>query len=104
MANYTDISPLEFQEKIQKTINAQVIDCRTTPEIMEFKLEYNYHIDVMKPDFPEILTNLDKNKPYLIYCRSGSRSAFLCDFMSKQGFSELYNLAGGVIAWRNTIK
>lgn len=104
MSNYKDLSPVEFKNGVESNPNAKVIDCRTAPELMEFKLEHDYHIDIMSPSFGMKLAELNKEHPYYIYCRSGNRSAFLCDFMARQGFKELYNLAGGVIAWRYQIR
>lgn len=104
MSNYKDLSPTEFKNGIEGNQNAQVIDCRTLPELMEFKLEHQHHIDIMSPTFGQKLAQLDKDKPYFVYCRSGNRSAFLCDFMARQGFIELYNLDGGIISWRYQIR
>ncbi len=41
-----------------------------------------------------------KDKPVVVICRSGARSAMACAMMGKQGFTQVYNLAGGVIAWQ----
>ncbi|MEO8343750.1 MAG: rhodanese-like domain-containing protein [Gallionella sp.] len=41
-----------------------------------------------------------KNKPVVVVCRSGSRSATACVLLGKQGFDQAYNLAGGVLAWQ----
>ena len=43
-----------------------------------------------------------KTKPIIMVCRSGSRSAGACGILSKQGFTEVYNLAGGMIAWQQS--
>jgi len=40
-----------------------------------------------------------KNKPILITCRSGHRSARACGMLKKAGFETVYNQAGGIIAW-----
>ncbi|EIC22084.1 rhodanese-like domain-containing protein [Thiorhodovibrio frisius] len=42
-----------------------------------------------------------KNKPLIISCRSGSQSQMACGILRKQGFEEVYNLRGGVMAWQN---
>jgi rhodanese-related sulfurtransferase len=102
MSNYKDLSPKDFKIGLESNPNAKLIDCRTYPELIEFKLDFNFHIDIMSPAFGLKLQELDKNSPYYVYCRSGNRSAFLCDFMARQGFKELFNLDGGIIAWRNT--
>jgi rhodanese-related sulfurtransferase len=41
-----------------------------------------------------------RDKPVVVVCRSGARSANACALLGKQGFSEVYNLAGGMIAWQ----
>ena len=42
-----------------------------------------------------------KNKSVLVYCRSGSRSAHACNTLTKQGFEDVSNLAGGILAWES---
>lgn len=42
-----------------------------------------------------------KNKTVLVYCRSGNRSGFACNTLTKQGFEDVYNMAGGVMAWES---
>lgn len=41
-----------------------------------------------------------RDKPVVVVCRSGARSANACALLGKQGYSEVYNLAGGMIAWQ----
>lgn len=41
-----------------------------------------------------------RDKPVVVVCRSGARSANACAMLGKQGFSEVYNLAGGMMAWQ----
>jgi len=52
---------------------------------------------------PSKLTELDKFKqqPVLVYCRSGSRSAHACNMLTKEGFENVSNLAGGIMAWES---
>ncbi|MEA3278166.1 MAG: rhodanese-like domain-containing protein [Pseudomonadota bacterium] len=42
-----------------------------------------------------------KDKPILVSCRSGSQSAAACQQLRKEGFSEVYNLRGGILAWQS---
>jgi len=42
-----------------------------------------------------------KDKPIIIYCRSGNRSGIACDQLAKLGFTKLHNLAGGILAWQH---
>lgn len=41
-----------------------------------------------------------KEQPIVVLCRSGNRSAMACALLGKQGFTQVYNLGGGVIAWQ----
>ena len=41
-----------------------------------------------------------KDQPMVVVCRSGNRSGSACAMLGKQGFTQAYNLAGGVMAWQ----
>lgn len=41
-----------------------------------------------------------RERPIVVVCRSGQRSTAACVLLGKQGFSQVYNLAGGVLAWQ----
>jgi len=41
-----------------------------------------------------------KSKPVVVVCQSGNRSGSACATLAKQGFTEVYNLAGGMTAWQ----
>jgi rhodanese-related sulfurtransferase len=43
-----------------------------------------------------------KDQPILVVCRSGNRSGTACFLLGKQGFTQVYNLAGGVQAWQKS--
>jgi len=43
-----------------------------------------------------------RDKPIVVVCKSGSRSGTACFILGKQGFSQAYNLAGGVQAWQKS--
>ncbi len=41
-----------------------------------------------------------RDKPIVVVCRSGNRSATACALLGRDGFAQVYNLAGGVTAWQ----
>jgi rhodanese-related sulfurtransferase len=47
----------------------------------------------------EAKLNKYRDRPLIVYCRSGNRSAALCRKLKKQGFESVYNLKGGLLAW-----
>ena len=43
-----------------------------------------------------------RDQPIVVVCRSGNRSGTACFLLAKQGFSQAYNLAGGILAWQKS--
>ena len=41
-----------------------------------------------------------RDKPIVVVCRSGQRSATACAMLGREGFAQVYNLAGGIMAWQ----
>ncbi len=76
-----------------------IIDVRTPEEFAEGHVEKAINIDYYSETFRDELNNLDKNKTYLVYCRSGNRSGNALNIMAELNFREVYNMSGGIIAW-----
>ncbi len=97
-SSYEDIGVEAFKEKLAEP-GIVLIDVRTPEEIAEGKIEGAMELNYYDDNFGEELGKLDKDKIYLIYCRSGNRSGKACKLMQEQGFSNLYNLEGGYLEW-----
>ncbi len=50
--------------------------------------------------FADTIQDLDRTKTYLVYCRSGNRSATASRIMAEQGFTRIYNMTGGLTQWQ----
>ncbi len=101
-ATIKDITPQEASTLIQNNQNNPdfvIIDVRTREELSGGHIENATNIDFYSETFRDMLNNLDKNKTYLIYCRSGARSGSTLDIMDELNFEEVYNILGGIIAW-----
>jgi phage shock protein E len=99
-APYQDLNVAEFREMMEQE-GVVILDVRTPQEtangIIEGAIEADFND---RPVFKEFLDNLDPEQTYLVYCRSGRRSAKACQLMAKQkGATKLYNLKGGYLAW-----
>ena len=79
----------------------QVIDVRTADEYAAGHLEGAVNIDVEAGNFDAAIAQLDKDKTYLVYCRSGRRSAIAKENMHTAGFHNVID-AGGLDAAANT--
>ncbi len=91
--------------QVKEMMNNQkytIIDVRTPEETALGKISNTaLEINVLNKDiFMQEIAKLDKSKPYIIYCRSGSRSKSACQIMQQEGFSHLYNMLGGYNAWQ----
>lgn len=96
--NYKNINAEEFAELMEKKSHV-VLDVRSPGELAEGSVSGHTMINFFEPDFKEMVAKLDKSKSYLVYCRSGNRSGQACTIMADMGFSDLYNLQGGIVAW-----
>ena len=84
---------------IQKNPGLIIIDVRTADEFNSEHIANAINMDYYSPDFKSIVDKLDKNKQYLIYCRSGVRGTGATKIMLDIGFKDIYNLTGGIIRW-----
>ncbi len=99
-----DVTPQEAFQMIQNNQNNPdfvIIDVRTRAEFEGGHIENATNIDFYSEAFLDMLNNLDKNKTYLIYCRSGARSGSTLDIMAELNFKEVYNILGGMIQWES---
>lgn len=77
-----------------------ILDVRTPAEYAEGHLMNAVNIDYESPDFASKIQSLIKSKKYLVYCRSGRRSAAASQIMADAGFTNIINMLGGINAWK----
>jgi len=98
----TIISVLEANKLIEENIENTkfiILDVRTGEEYKAGHIENSINIDYNSPKFKENISNLDKEKIYLTYCRSGRRSSNSAVIMEELGFENIYMIEGGIVAW-----
>lgn len=94
------IKPQQFRS-LKLAADAVVLDVRSGKEQYEDgQIPGNIHLELGTADFEQALERLDKNKRYLVYCRSGNRSMKACQTMQQRGFDQLYSLEGGITSWK----
>ncbi len=76
-----------------------ILDVRTPEEVAAGYIENAINIDFYSETFRDELDRLDKDKAYLIYCRSGGRSGNTLNIMEGLDFREVYDVSGGMIEW-----
>lgn len=83
----------------KKNKDVVIIDFRTQEEYKGGHLENAININFYDNNLKDILNNLEKDKIYLIYCRSGNRSRKALKIMEELNFKQVYNMEGGIIQW-----
>ena len=78
-----------------------VVDVREDNEVSTGMISGAKHIPLASLSQQLSQLNKSKDKPILIYCRSGNRSGTACQKLSQEGFSDVYNLAGGIMSWES---
>jgi rhodanese-related sulfurtransferase len=95
-----DLTADQFAKNIQQP-GIQLLDCRTAGEFRSGHLEGALQADwTDDAQFAERTRYLDKSKPVYVYCLSGSRSSGAAEMLRSQGYREVVNLKGGLIAWK----
>lgn len=100
-ANQQDfkLAPTAFQKTINSTKDAVVLDVRTPDEFNSGALVNAMNVDFRDKYFETRVKDMDVNKVYFVYCLSGGRSGNAAEFMRKIGFKNVYEMAGGMLAW-----
>lgn len=91
-------------EQAAKDIAAgiQILDVRTPEEWNEGYIQGAKLVTFPADDFAEKATKaLDPEKPVLVYCRGGGRSAKAAKLLRDAGFKDVRELAGGITTWEN---
>jgi sulfur-carrier protein adenylyltransferase/sulfurtransferase len=77
--------------------------------ILDVREPYEYQIAniggtlIPQKEVPERLAEIDRNREIIVQCRSGGRSQRIAEFLAKQGYPHVKNLAGGILAWADQI-
>ena len=97
------MNQVKFKKQMKKKKN--VLQDVRTPE--EYKAGYignsvNYNV-MDSLSFINTIATSDKNKKYLLYCKSGRRSGKALVMMKNSGFKKLHHLKGGVTEWKGDL-
>jgi rhodanese-related sulfurtransferase len=94
----TVLSPQAFDAKYKATTNAILLDVRTVEEVANGKIPSAKNI-VWDDAFATKLDTL-AHQPLFVYCGSGIRSAKAAKILREKGYDEVYELEGGMKAWK----
>jgi adenylyltransferase/sulfurtransferase len=92
-----EITPLELKLQLEQAQPPLILDVRNPEEIDICRIAGSTVVPL--PDLANRLSELDPNRPMVVHCKSGVRSAKAIALLKSAGFSKLRNLKGGILAW-----
>lgn len=98
-AKYVSLEPYDFHLQYLRKDSALLLDAR---EFFEYRRSRIHGALFMPPSkgFETAADTIDKNRALFCYCYNGGRSVRALLFFYEKGFRKLYNLEGGIIAWK----
>jgi len=96
------LSADDFNKQIKRMPAAIIIDVRTPEEYERGHIDHAVNINWNSPDFGKQISSIDTSATIFVYCLSGGRSADASFFMHSKGFKNIYELDGGISAWRKS--
>jgi len=98
--NINQISANSLKQLLESDANVKLLDVRTPKEYKQAHISKSTNIDVFSSNFvSKCESKLNKEDTLVLYCRSGQRSSNAAKKLEKAGFTSLYNLKGGMMAW-----
>ncbi|MCM3618154.1 MBL fold metallo-hydrolase [Sutcliffiella horikoshii] len=97
LESYHDITPKEVKELISSE-GAQVVDVRYDSEWKSGHIEGAQHI--MLGDLSDRLDEVPNDRPLILQCGSGVRSAIAISLLQANGFKDVHNMLGGYARWQ----
>lgn len=91
-----EITPVEVKELLESGKTLNLIDVREADEVAEGMIPSAIHIPL--GEVAERTSELDKDKAYIMVCRSGGRSGRAAELLGEQGY-DVTNMTGGMLAW-----
>ena len=96
-----EITVKELKNKFDNNEDFLLLDVRNIQEVLFSKINGSIHIPMN--EIMDRINELDSNKEIIIQCKSGKRSARVCEYLMTQNFKNVKNLTGGIIAWSDEI-
>ena len=88
----------ELKSMLDNNEDFILLDVRTENEVLVSSIS-NKSIHIPMNEIPSKIDSLNNKKQIIVYCKSGQRSAKVCEYLSQNNFIETYNLKGGILAW-----
>lgn len=97
MSRFQQITAIALKQLLDHSKNTLLLDVRNHDEVAHGAIPGAVHIPLHL--LPMRWNELEDEAPVAIYCHSGIRSMHACEYLAQQGYTQLFNLQGGILAW-----
>jgi rhodanese-related sulfurtransferase len=100
MPGVPELNPTEFSQRWPdhaRGSDVVLLDVREPAELEMASVASALHIPMR--EIPARLTELDRDAALVVMCHSGGRSRRVAEYLLANGFSNVFNLSGGIDAW-----
>jgi adenylyltransferase/sulfurtransferase len=97
------ITPTELKARLDAGDVPVLVDVRELYEADIADLPDHGQARIPTAEFADRFEELDRSQEVVLYCRSGRRSDWAARILLENGYERVYNLKGGVLAWRNEV-
>lgn len=104
MSSFKSINSTQAENLIKSCEDLIIIDVRRYNEYKESKIPnaINIPVEELEWEIEDLKESIDK--PILVYCKAGHKSALACQMLEEEGFSNLYNLGQGVLGYKGILE
>lgn len=96
---YKIVSPTDFYIVINESENEIIIDTRGEGSFENRRIVGAINIPKME-QLKVFCDTIDRDTPLLVYCDVGTKSRYVCKYLSDNEFVNVYNLKGGIVKWK----
>jgi rhodanese-related sulfurtransferase len=97
LAAAQDISSREAKALLEKNKKVFLLDVRTPQENSQSRLPGSILIPIS--EFELRIKEVPRNRTIIVYCAVGSRSRPVAEYLSKNGYKDVYNMSDGIVGW-----
>lgn len=98
-----EISAIDLKERMDRKEGLVIVDVREPFERDIADLPEWGQLRIPVGEFEARLGELDPDDEIVLYCRSGNRSGWATQRLRDEGFGRVWNLRGGMLAWREEV-
>lgn len=104
MSLFKSISSTQAEKLIKDSSDLIIIDVRRYSEFKQGRIPnaINIPVEELEWEIEDLKENIDK--PILVYCKAGHKSALACQMLEEEGFNNLYNLGQGILGYKGDME